>query len=77
MSWDGSNAEKWKISGFEGLAFKCEHPLFEGYAAGGGEAAHFAISSEYAMAGDNKGQRVFGQGIADGAACGGSARLFS
>ena len=56
--------------------FKCEHPLFEGYTAGGREAAHFAIGSDHAVAGDNQGQRVIGQGIADGTACGGSARLF-
>ena len=66
---------KIEILRHKSLVFKCEQPLFEGYTAGSGEAAEFAIGSEYAVAGDNQGQRVFCQCIADGTACGGPARL--
>ena len=37
----------------EGFAFKLKHLLFEGYTAGGGEAADFAVAADYSMAGDN------------------------
>jgi len=47
------------------LVFKCEQTFFEGYTAGSGEAAHFAVGSEDSMAWNNQGQRIFGQCIAD------------
>jgi len=39
--------------GPESTAFKFEHLLFEGYTAGGIEAADFAIAANYTVAGDD------------------------
>ena len=37
-------------SGAEGLMLKFEHLLFEGYSAGGGETADFAVAADYTVA---------------------------
>jgi len=50
----------------EGFALKLKHLLFEYYSAGRRETAHFAVAADYAVAGDEQRQWVFGKCAADG-----------
>jgi hypothetical protein len=56
-----------------GFAFKFKHFLFEGDTTGSGEAAHFAVTADYTMAGDNQRQWIFSKCAADGSGGVGSA----
>jgi len=62
-------------SGVKGLVLQVEHPLFEGYAAGGGESAESSVGADYAMAGDDQRQGVSGKCASDGPAGGRAAHL--
>lgn len=57
----------------KGFMLKLNHLSFECYSSGGGEAAEFAIASDYTVAGDNQRQWIFGKSAADCPACVGSA----
>ncbi len=48
-------------SGLDGGILKFKHPFFESYTAGCGEAAEFAVAADYAMAGDEQRQWIFGK----------------
>ena len=60
----------------DSLAFELEHPLFEGDAAGCGEAAHLAVGADDTVAWNDKRKGIPGQRAADGPAGGRAARLF-
>jgi hypothetical protein len=53
-----------------------QHPFFKFGPAGGAEAAYFAIATDYAVAGDNQGQRIFGKCATYGPGSSGPAYLF-
>ena len=57
----------------DGFALKLKHAFFECYSAGSGESAEFTVATDYAVAGDEQRQWIFGKYAADGPACVGSA----